>query len=147
MLEIDHHLLNSILILVIFAYIIYLLFFLETCIDLKNLINSVVNNKLGRLIILLAITFCSIPNKLKVCGPTVGILLFVAYLLTIVQFNNSEGYHNQEKKNDVTPVRPGDKALSLGVPDPIPQRFMNEPIEGTPGPCANSGVAHAFNMH
>ena len=136
---VDSHLLNSLITLALLGYVVYLLFFLNVSSDLKNLIGSVINNKIGRVLIILAITFCAIPNKFKVCGPKIGILLFVAYFLTLSQM--------EQENFEVSPFRPGDSALSLGVPDPIPQNHMNESIEGTPGPTANSGVARALNMN
>ena len=136
---VDNHLLNALITIGLLGYIVYILFFRNVSTDLRNLIGSVVNNRIGKVLVVLAITFCAMPNKFKVCGPKVGILLFVAYFLTISQM--------EQENFDVVPYRPGDKALALGIPDPIPQTHMNEDIIGVPGPTANSGVARALDMN
>jgi hypothetical protein len=136
---VDENLYNALITVGLLGYIVYILFFRSVSADLRNLISSVVNNRVGKVLVILGITMCALPNKFKVCGPKIGILLFIAYFLTISQM--------EQENFDVVPYRPGDKALALGIPDPIPQTHMNEKIKGVTGPTANSGVSRALDMN
>ena len=66
---VDNHLLNVLITVALLGYIVYILFFRSVSADLRYLISSVLNNRIGKVLVVLAITFCAMPNKLKVCGP------------------------------------------------------------------------------
>jgi hypothetical protein len=152
-MEINYHLLNLLITIVLFVYLIYLLFFVNESTEVKNLITDIVNNRFGRLIIILAIVFISVGNKLKIGGPKIGILVLVVYLLTFSQMNTNTNetfdsscmiVPNPQNPYNPHPYRPGDSALASGIPDPIPQ------VQGemaTSGPCALSGVSRQFGMN
>ena len=146
-MNLNHHLINTLIILALLAYLVYLLFFADRSTEVKNLVTDVVNNRFGRLVVILAIVFLTVDNKLKIGGPCVGILLLVVYLLTLTQMN--EGFSgdckivpNPDNVYNPTPYRPTDSALASGVPDPIPQEKDGAPS----GPCAMSGVSNQMGM-
>ena len=146
-MHLNHHLINTLIILALLAYLVYLLFFADRSTEVKNLVTDVVNNRFGRLVIILAIVFLTVDNKLKIGGPCVGILLLVVYLLTLTQMNESFSGDCKLMPNPNTgfnphPYRPTDSTLASGVPDPIPQEKDGSPS----GPCAMSGVSNQMGM-
>ena len=150
-MHLNHHLINTLVILALLAYLVYLLFFVNRSSEVKNLVTDVVNNRFGRLVIILAIVFLTVDNKLKIGGPKVGILLLVVYLLTLSQMNGglNEAFSdackiipNPDNAYNPNPYRPTDSALASGVPDPIPQEKDGAPS----GPCAMSGVSNQMGM-
>ena len=152
-MEINYHLLNLLITIVLFVYLIYLLFFVNESTEVKNLITDIVNNRFGRLIIILAIVFISVGNKLKIGGPKIGILVLVVYLLTFSQMNTNtnENFNsacmiapNPQNPYNPHPYRPSDSTLASGVPDPIQQTHSEM---ATSGPYSDSGVAYQFDMN
>ena len=152
-MEINYHLLNLLIVIALFVYLIYLLFFVNESMEVKNLITNIVNNRFGRLIIILVIVFISVGNKLKIGGPKIGILALVVYLLTFTKLNRNTNETfdsscmiapNPQNPYNPHPYRPGDSALASGMPDPIPQ------VQGemaTSGPYSDSGVSYQFGMN
>jgi len=152
-MEVSHHVINLVIILCLLAYLLYLLFFFDDVSDVKNLVTDVVSNRLGRLIVILAIVFITVDNKLKIGGAHVGVMLFMIYLLTLAKVNKvnlSERFAsncgivpNAQNPYNPHPYRPGESALASGIPDPIPR----DPEGGVPGPYADSGVSYQMDMN
>ena len=44
-MEINYHLLNLLIVIALFVYLIYLLFFVNQSMEIKNLITNIINNK------------------------------------------------------------------------------------------------------
>ena len=152
-MEFNYHLLNLLIIIVLFVYLIYILFFVNESIEIKNLITNIVNNRFGRLVIILAIVFISIGNKLKIGGSKIGILILVIYLLTFTQINinTKENFNsscmivpNSQNTYNPHPYRQNDSVLASGVPDPIPSVHSEMT---TPGPYSDSGISYQFGMN
>lgn len=155
-MNIDSRTINNLICLVLFAYLIYLLFFLEKIPELYMIVNEAFLNKVFRLLFLVALVLLTIKNPYNIGNMTITILLTITYLLTVIRINriNLENFKSQlndssckvtptlQNRELPVPFRPNETALSSGTPDPV---MVSE--SGYKAPRADSGVAYQFNMN
>lgn len=148
--------------IIVIVYIIYTGYVFNMSEHVPHIISEIALHPLGRLIVLVIILMTTIGHKFYgIGGSTLGLLLAIAYLLTLTHVNkgNIEKF-GVNQMNGLTPCgnyqpgtgnfnpdpyRPNDSVLASGMPDPIPpegQDFRSSP----PGVYADSGVAYDFNM-
>ena len=98
--NLDSKTLNMGLFVALFAYVIYILFFLNTIPEIYSVINEAFLNKVFRLLVLVAIVLLSIRNSKNIGGYNIVIMLTLAYLLSIIFVNkqNLENFNSQLQK-------------------------------------------------
>ena len=141
--------------LLVLAYIGYISYQSH---NIPHVVSEIALEPLGRFIVVVLIVMTAIGHKFYgVGGPTLGLLLAIAYMLTLIQVNNGNiekfnvnkmggstqcgNYQSDDGYFNPDPYRPDDSMLASGMPDPLPENeknFGSSPL----GVYADSGVEH-----